>query len=525
MPSSAARMAGDQLDRRRVLEHEARRPGLERAPREGHVPVHGEEHHGHAVAVLPQPDQGVDAVEVGHGDVGDDDVRPQCPGRLDQRAPVLHHAHQVELGREQALQRLGHQEMVVGEEHARTARGGSSRASFRREPRRRSSCPGRARSRCRACRSPAARARACSPGRGSVPVSGLSGSKPTPSSRTARSSPPSICRSVTLAARAPAWRATLLSASCATRNRQSAASFADDGGQRVELHRELEPRPAPEPFAFRPQRLGQAELLEDRRVQLVRQGVDVLAEAHEPLAHRPHRLGLRPVRRGELGAADVDRQHGEPLRHVVVQLAREQRALLLLGPDQAPAQIAQLVLGALALRDVAEDAERADRASVGVARWRRGRGGGSTARPASGAGSDTRGDAAPAARRAAAGACPAPAGGRRDADAPSRTPAAARPCSRSRRQAADVAEPVVDVRGALVEVAPRRTRGRRARRPTPGVPRWSRSASSACLPLGDVDGRRPSGDRGSPVAVRLRPPAGCDPAHAALGRSRSGTPR
>ena len=134
--------------------------------------------------------------------------------------------------------------------------------------------------------------------------------------------------------------------------------LADGGGQRVEVHREVDPALAAAPFAFRPERLGQAELLQDRRVQLVRQGVDVLAEAHEPLADRLHRLGLRPVRRGELGAADVDRQHGEPLRHVVVQLAREQRALLLVGPDQAPAQVAQLVLGSLALRDVAEDAER-----------------------------------------------------------------------------------------------------------------------------------------------------------------------
>ena len=85
-----------------------------------------------------------------------------------------------------------------------------------------------------------------------------------------------------------------------------------------------------------------------------------------------HRLGLRPGRRGELGAADFDRQHGEPLRHVVVQLAREQRALLLLGPDQAPAQVAQLVLDPLGLRDVAQHADTIERASRGIARWRRG---------------------------------------------------------------------------------------------------------------------------------------------------------
>ena len=50
-----------------------------------------------------------------------------------------------------------------------------------------------------------------------------------------------------------------------------------------------------------------------------------------------------------------------------MQLAREQRALLLVGPDQAPAQVAQLLLGSLALRDVAEDAERDDHVSGGVA--------------------------------------------------------------------------------------------------------------------------------------------------------------
>ena len=160
----------------------------------------------------------------------------------------------------------------------------------------------------------------------------------------------------------------MLSASCATRNRQSAASFADDGGQRLEVHREVEPALATAPFAFRAQRLDQAELLQDRRVQLVRQGVDVLAEAHEARADLLHRLCLRLVRGGELGAADVDRQHGEPLAHVVVQLAREQRSLLLMGPDQALAQVVQLVLGALALGDVAEDAVRLDRASGGVAR-------------------------------------------------------------------------------------------------------------------------------------------------------------
>ncbi len=72
-------------------------------------------------------------------------------------------------------------------------------------------------------------------------------------------------------------------------------------------------------------------------MELVGQRVDVFAEAHELGAHQAHHLGLRTVGRSEFAAAHLDRQHGEPLRHVVVQLAREHRALVLVGTDQAPA--------------------------------------------------------------------------------------------------------------------------------------------------------------------------------------------
>ncbi len=56
--------------------------------------------------------------------------------------------------------------------------------------------------------------------------------------------------------------------------------------------------------------------------------------------------------RGEFGAAGVDGQHGEALRHVVVQFAGEQRTFLFLGPDQALTQAAQLALGSLPIRHV-----------------------------------------------------------------------------------------------------------------------------------------------------------------------------
>ncbi len=50
-----------------------------------------------------------------------------------------------------------------------------------------------------------------------------------------------------------------------------------------------------------------------------------------------------------------------------MKFAREQRALLFVGADESPAQIAQLVLDQLAVGDVAENAEGADRLTGGVA--------------------------------------------------------------------------------------------------------------------------------------------------------------
>ena len=102
-------------------------------------------------------------------------------------------------------------------------------------------------------------------------------------------------------------------------------------------------------------------------MQLVRERVNVLAEAYQPRANRPHRLRLRFAPRDNLGATDFDRQHGQPLRHVVVQLPRKQRALRLVGLDQALAQVTQRVGSSLRLGDVAEDAVRLDRASGGIA--------------------------------------------------------------------------------------------------------------------------------------------------------------
>lgn len=65
-----------------------------------------------------------------HGDVGDDDVWAQGPGRLDQPAAVLDRADQIELRRVKARQRFGDEETVACEQHARSAEGGHSDSRF-----------------------------------------------------------------------------------------------------------------------------------------------------------------------------------------------------------------------------------------------------------------------------------------------------------------------------------------------------------------------------------------------------------
>ena len=66
----------------------------------------------------------------------------------------------------------------------------------------------------------------------------------------------------------------------------------------------------------------------------------------------------RVRRRGSIGAAlhtaGINRQPGDPLRHVVVQLAREPGTLRLVGLDQKPAQVMQGRLGLPARSDIDE---------------------------------------------------------------------------------------------------------------------------------------------------------------------------
>ena len=51
------------------------------------------------------------------------------------------------------------------------------------------------------------------------------------------------------------------------------------------------------PLALRMQRLGQTEFLQNRRVQMIRHGVDILAEANEPIPNPLHCISQRRIGR------------------------------------------------------------------------------------------------------------------------------------------------------------------------------------------------------------------------------------
>ena len=72
-----------------MLDHEARRPRLQRAPRIGRILVHGQEDNLDVGIMLLEQAQRIDAIELGHRDVGHDNVRTQFFGRRQQRVAVF----------------------------------------------------------------------------------------------------------------------------------------------------------------------------------------------------------------------------------------------------------------------------------------------------------------------------------------------------------------------------------------------------------------------------------------------------
>ena len=109
-------------------------------------------------------------------------------------------------------------------------------------------------------------------------------------------------------------------------------------------------------FGF--QRLDQTEIVEHRRMQSVRKIVHVLAQLHQCPARSERRASPEgdSVASGKLGG--VDGQSGEPLRNIVVQLAREPAAFVFMRGDQASAQGLCFSLGAAAADTLPHKSDR-----------------------------------------------------------------------------------------------------------------------------------------------------------------------
>ena len=93
------------------------------------------------------------------------------------------------------------------------------------------------------------------------------------------------------------------------------------------------------------QRLLETQVIEYRRVQAIRQRMDVVAQPHEirvhrcPVARRWHCLSA-------FEAGRIDGKAREALRHIVVQFAGKPSALVFVHGEQTPAERGRLALGA-----------------------------------------------------------------------------------------------------------------------------------------------------------------------------------
>lgn len=103
---------GDEFFRGGVFEDIGEGTGFEGAEEVGGVRVHGEEDEFRFGKLAG----GFDAVEHGHGDVGDDDIGPEGEGFLDELAAVGGGADDVELRGEEDIEAVEDDFMIVGKE-------------------------------------------------------------------------------------------------------------------------------------------------------------------------------------------------------------------------------------------------------------------------------------------------------------------------------------------------------------------------------------------------------------------------
>src|SRR5262245_60014456 len=99
-------------------------------------------------------------------------------------------------------------------------------------------------------------------------------------------------------------------------------------------------RRARDALALGLQCFDETQVFEQRRVQAIGQGMHVLAQSHQPLAYRLHcDCASAAIHRMTLRVTGVHGQQCQTLGHIVVQLTRQARALLLLRIDEPAAEV------------------------------------------------------------------------------------------------------------------------------------------------------------------------------------------
>ncbi len=110
-------------------------------------------------------------------------------------------------------------------------------------------------------------------------------------------------------------------------------------------------------------RCHQAELLQFRRMQLVRKSVNFGRQSLHLRREFLHPRADLPALRGRVLAKhfQLDGKQGQALAQVIVQFAGEPRLLFFLSVDQPPAEIVRCLLGKLASRIVQRRAAHENR--------------------------------------------------------------------------------------------------------------------------------------------------------------------
>ena len=103
-----------------MLHHKAQCTGIQCTPCVSAILVHGQKYHFDFRIIFLETTQRFDAIEAGHGDICDDNVRLQLFRGGHQRWPIRGRPGNFKLIAQQGLQTLDDHLMIVSQEHPRT---------------------------------------------------------------------------------------------------------------------------------------------------------------------------------------------------------------------------------------------------------------------------------------------------------------------------------------------------------------------------------------------------------------------